>query len=117
VKAAEQQRKSAINAWLDGLCGDPVALAGGAKPKGIPVTVRAVGALLTTLRAIAERQKLLHWQPAFPGVWNEWKGMDARGGFDAVIGNPPWVRQESLGAIKDVLKRRFETYEYLRGEI
>ena len=111
VKAAEQQRKSAINAWLDGLCGDPVALAGGAKPKGIPVTVRAVGALLTALREIAGRQKLLHWQPAFPGVWNEWKGMDARGGFDAVIGNPPWVRQEALGGIKDVLKERFETYE------
>ena len=111
VKAAEQERKSAINAWLDGLCGDPVALAGGAKPKGNAVTVRAVGALLTTLREIAERQKLLHWQPAFPGVWNEWKGMDARGGFDAVIGNPPWVRQESLAGIKDVLKERYETYE------
>jgi hypothetical protein len=111
IKAAEQQRKSAINSWLDGLCGDPVALAGGVKPEGIPVTVQAVGALLATLRGIAARQRLLHWQPAFPGVWNEWKGMDARGGFDAVIGNPPWVRQESLAAIKGVLKERFETYE------
>jgi hypothetical protein len=111
VKAAEQARQSAINTWLDGLCGDPVALAGGAKPKGIPVAARAVGELLNGLREIAKRQRLLHWQPAFPGVWNEWKGMDARGGFDAVIGNPPWVRQESLGGIKSVLKERFDTYE------
>jgi hypothetical protein len=111
VKAAEQARQSAVNAWLDGLCGDPVALAGGAKPKGIPAAARAVGELLNALREIARRQRLLHWQPAFPGVWNEWKGMDARGGFDAVIGNPPWVRQESLGGIKAVLKERFKTYE------
>lgn len=71
VKAAEQQRQSAIHVWLDGLCGDPVTLAGGAEPKGIPVTARAVGALLAALRETAMRQRLLHWQPAFPGVWNE----------------------------------------------
>ncbi|HKM63455.1 MAG TPA: Eco57I restriction-modification methylase domain-containing protein [Acidisphaera sp.] len=110
--AAKQDRERVINAWLDGVYGDPVALAEGKEvPAGIPVTARAVQALLTELRGVAQRQRLLHWQPAFPGVWSEWKGTDARGGFDAVVGNPPWVRQEELGAIKAVLKQRFRTYE------
>lgn len=112
VKEAAAARQSAINLWLDGLCGDPVALAAGtAKPGGIPKQAQQVAALLDELRAIARRQHLLHWQPAFPGVWGEWKGMDARGGFDAVVGNPPWVRQESLAGIKTALKERYQTYE------
>jgi Eco57I restriction-modification methylase len=111
IKDAEQERKRAINAWLDGICGDPVELACGATVTGIPQTAAQVEALLTELRAAAERQRFLHWQPAFPGVWSEWKGMDARGGFDAVIGNPPWVRQESLNTIKVALKERYQTYE------
>jgi hypothetical protein len=112
VKDADDRRKRTINAWLDGVCGDPVALAAGvAKATGTAGIVRDVDALLDELRSIARRQHLLHWQPAFPGIWAAWKGMDARGGFDAVVGNPPWVRQESLGAIKRVLKARYQTYE------
>ncbi|MDE2951959.1 MAG: Eco57I restriction-modification methylase domain-containing protein [Chloroflexota bacterium] len=35
----------------------------------------------------------------------------AAGGFDAVIGNPPYVRQETLGKeFKEYAKRHFETY-------
>jgi len=42
---------------------------------------------------IAAEQHFLHWQVAFPGVWTGWR--DARqGGFDAVIGNPPWDRMK-----------------------
>ncbi|MXY52090.1 MAG: hypothetical protein F4Y86_06130 [Gammaproteobacteria bacterium] len=29
---------------------------------------------------------------AFPGVWKDWDGKDRPGGFDALIGNPPWDR-------------------------
>ena len=29
---------------------------------------------------------------AFPGVWSEWDKPERKGGFDAVIGNPPWDR-------------------------
>ena len=43
-------------------------------------------------RAIAERERLLHWQVAFPGVWQGWQDASPSGGFDAVIGNPPWDR-------------------------
>ena len=34
----------------------------------------------------------LHWEVAFPGVWRNWQSFRPEGGFDAVIGNPPWDR-------------------------
>lgn len=41
------------------------------------------------------------WQNAFPAVF-------ADGGFDIVLGNPPYVRMEFLKAIKPYLASRFE---------
>ncbi len=43
-------------------------------------------------RAIADRERFLHWQVAFPGVWQGWQQESPQGGFDAVIGNPPWEK-------------------------
>ena len=43
-------------------------------------------------KSIADRERFLHWQVAFPGVWEGWQDASPRGGFDAVIGNPPWDR-------------------------
>ena len=43
-------------------------------------------------RAIADRERFLHWEAAFPGVWRGWQNERPQGGFDAVIGNPPWDR-------------------------
>ena len=43
-------------------------------------------------RSIAKREGFLHWEAAFPGVWHEWQNVRPQGGFDAVIGNPPWDR-------------------------
>ena len=40
------------------------------------------------------------WQVEFPEVFRE-------GGFDIVIGNPPYVQQKWIGAIKPALKRQF----------
>jgi hypothetical protein len=111
-KQARSERESAVSAWLDGLCGDPVALANGAPPRGaVPAIRRTVDELLRLLRAIARERRFLHWQPAFPGVWRTWQGMELEGGFDAIIGNPPYVRQEHLGAIKPALKARFAAYD------
>ena len=42
--------------------------------------------------SISEREGFLHWEAAFPGVWHGWGNGDPQGGFDAVIGNPPWDR-------------------------
>lgn len=35
----------------------------------------------------AEQEHFLHWELAFPTIWQ-----DGQGGFDAIIGNPPWDR-------------------------
>ena len=49
-------------------------------------------ALWSDARAIADREGFLHWEVAFPGVWHRWQDVRPQGGFDAVIGNPPWDR-------------------------
>ena len=51
----------------------------------------------------------VHWWLAFPDVcW----GADTRGdsGFDAVVGNPPYVRQERIARVKDYLERTSAVY-------
>ena len=49
-------------------------------------------------RSIADRERFLHWEAAFPGVWHDWQDVRPQGGFDAVIGNPPWDRIEASGS-------------------
>ena len=39
---------------------------------------------------LAEERRMLHWELGFPGVFTDWHPRS--GGFDAVIGNPPWER-------------------------
>lgn len=41
------------------------------------------------------------WESAFPSVF-------AEGGFDVVLGNPPYVRMEHLKALKPYLEKRYE---------
>jgi len=41
------------------------------------------------------------WETAYPGVF-------AEGGFDVVLGNPPYVRMEHLKALKPYLEKRYE---------
>ena len=48
--------------------------------------------LWSEARSIAKREGFLHWEAAFPGVWHGWQDAHPQGGFDAVIGNPPWDR-------------------------
>lgn len=43
------------------------------------------------------------WADAFPDIF-------AEGGFDVVLGNPPYVRQELLSPLKPYLEKRFEVY-------
>ncbi len=47
---------------------------------------RAHGVVQRAL-ARATRERFMHWELAFPTVWQH-----SAGGFDAVIGNPPWDR-------------------------
>jgi len=57
-------------------------------------------------------ENFLHWQVAFPGIWRDWEAAELNGGFDAVIGNPPYVRHELIKLIKPALKRNYpKTYD------
>ena len=48
--------------------------------------------------------KAFDWQKEFPQVFE-------KGGFDVVIGNPPYVQLQSMGAMSDVYAQcRYETY-------
>lgn len=44
-------------------------------------------------------------------MWKQWESRELHGGFHAVLGNPPYVRHELLGATKPALKRAFSTYD------
>jgi hypothetical protein len=50
--------------------------------------------LVGRARALADAERFLHWEVAFPGVWRNWQSAEPEGGFDAVIGNPPWDRMK-----------------------
>jgi type I restriction-modification system DNA methylase subunit len=43
------------------------------------------------------------WKERFPGIMKN-------GGFDAVIGNPPYVRQEMLGEYKEYFQRKYKVF-------
>ena len=63
-------------------------------PGGMDDSAGDFEALWSDARAIADRERFLHWEAAFPGVWHQWQDVRPQGGFDAVIGNPPWDRIE-----------------------
>ena len=64
----------------------------GASPGSVEDSEADVEAIWSDARAVADREGFLHWEVAFPGVWRGWENVRPRGGFDAVIGNPPWDR-------------------------
>ena len=66
---------------------DPVPPPGGGTTGG-----PTFQSLWHTAKSTADREHFLHWEVAFPGVWHQWQQTRPQGGFDAVIGNPPWDR-------------------------
>ena len=50
------------------------------------------------------RELAFQWKEQFPTVFE-------KGGFDVVIGNPPYVRQELLGEFKGFFEARFRVFE------
>lgn len=128
----------AFQGVLDGTYGDPVRIAAGSDTVASAAMVEQLALLpddppdqaalfgdaqaderrrmrahklVERARAIAEEQRFLHWEVAFPNVWRNWMSKAPAGGFDAVIGNPPYVRQESLSAIKPALKHGYESFD------
>lgn len=59
------------------------------------------GRILAQARDLAAQYRFFHWELDFPEVFFDRNGQflpDA--GFDAIIGNPPYVRQEELSQLK-----------------
>ena len=74
---------------MDGSLGDVRAIALG--DLDLPANHKLTAAV-NEARAISARESFFHWQTAFPGIWTDWGETTPQGGFDAVIGNPPWER-------------------------
>ena len=90
----------ALGSWLAGAFGDPLAIAAGDAPLEDSPPAARFGNLLEQARQLADEERFLHWQLAFPGLWPDWEdGKPAEdggrcGGFDALVGNPPWERMK-----------------------
>ena len=56
----------------------------------------------TAADAAASRLRFFHWELEFPEVYfgTDGKSLGGQAGFDAVVGNPPYVQQEELGPYK-----------------
>jgi hypothetical protein len=94
--------KLLLQAFLSGVFGDPVQIALGKvnplrKEHGserAKSEAEAFATILAKTRELIDEERFLHWQVTFPGVWSEWQSEALTGGFDAIIGNPPWDRMK-----------------------
>jgi len=73
---------------------------------GLPPALQAV---LARVREIAARERFFHWELEFPELYFDRYGrpLGADGGFEAVIGNPPYVRQEGLAPYKPYFQQDY----------
>ena len=127
------ERAAALQLVLEGTLGDPIRIAEGdehiasaelksqmslipedAPPEqgGLFPTIRlddrrrvTADGVVGEARELIKRHHFFHWEIGFPNVWSSLVSVVPNGGFDAVIGNPPYVRQELIGDIKPALKR------------
>ena len=65
-----------------------VAMLASGRIEGEGAAIEAANALLVQARALAARERFFHWWTAFPTVF----GANGSGGFDVLVGNPPWDR-------------------------
>jgi hypothetical protein len=70
--------------------------------------------IMAQAQAIANRRdmRFFHWDVAFPEVFFDANGeRRANPGFDAIVGNPPYVRWQSFSReLKNYLESRYEVY-------
>ena len=115
--------KTAINGFFDGEFGDPIDVVIGKRKLKRPEK-KEMGAPLKGHMSAEEKFELfepiynqamqlireenfMNWQVTFPGIWTDWEDEDLNGGFDAVVGNPPWDRMK-LQQIEWFAERRPE---------
>ena len=64
-------------------------------------------------RNLAAQHRFFHWELEFPEVFFDEEGqpLGESAGFDAVVGNPPYVRMETFKELKDYLRSEYFVYE------
>ena len=89
----DRDNKAALNAYFLGIFGDPIDIASGKVEvsKEVRDGERFDG-FLNKARQLLGDERFFNWQVTYPGVWAAWESTRLTGGFDAVIGNPPWDR-------------------------
>ena len=87
IKAGKHPEYAALLRLFDPNHNLVTVLAAG-QVQGNDAASRAANDLMARARALAARETFFHWWTSFPTVF----GAGSRGGFDAVIGNPPWDR-------------------------
>ncbi|MCY4152632.1 MAG: hypothetical protein OXE94_10415 [Aestuariivita sp.] len=96
------QEKTGLRTYLDGTYGDMMAIAVGEEPVEpktngngrVQQTFECFRKILDDAQRITQQERFINWQVSMPGVWDDWRSFDLCGGFDAVIGNPPWDRMK-----------------------
>ena len=91
----DRDDQEALFNYFSGTFGDPIEIAAG-KIDVVKETRdgERFADLLGQARRLTTEEQFLNWQVAFPGVWSAWERAGLHGGFDAVIGNPPWDRMK-----------------------
>ncbi len=139
-KSRAFEAASALELALEGAFGDPVKIASGETQIAPPELVKQFSMLpaeeedsqssLFPKISVDDRRRVLadrlvgearlraaehlffHWEIGFPNVWSHLMSGTRQGGFDAVIGNPPYVRQELLGdELKRALKADYTVFD------
>ena len=95
LEVRDREGRTALQSFFSGQLGDPIEIARGRAEVSMdrPECARFAELLREARRLIVE-ERFLNWQAAFPGVWSNWQSVELEGGFDAVIGNPPWDRMK-----------------------
>jgi hypothetical protein len=65
---------------------------------------------IETALTLAQTKRFFHWELEFPEVFFDESKRKENGGFDAVVGNPPYVRQEGLGDDKPAFKEMYAVF-------
>ena len=90
-----REGEAALKAYYAGSLGDPIDIAMGRLqvPQGLPES-KKLAELVDEASRLVQEERFLNWQVAFPGVWTDWESEEPQGGFDAIVGNPPWDRMK-----------------------
>ncbi|HEU5381086.1 MAG TPA: N-6 DNA methylase [Ktedonobacteraceae bacterium] len=80
--------------------------------QGIAGAEKGYAPTLEQARQMGQARRFFHWELEFPDIFFEEDGRPkgAHAGFDAVIGNPPYVRQEKLTADKPFYQEHYAIY-------